>query len=213
MHYTYVAVGSGPNEEAATDGDDSGRPQRKCLDSKLTLRFVYRASWIVSFTAALLIALLLLLLWHPWYPSDLALPPAQCGNSPTEAMEAGCRFDLMSFTWSRPQCFDGELVDEFLALQNWTWWLDAYGNQEVPLETVALGVYSPLFVTWEYHLFHCTYMWRKMHRAVLNGAPLDSYVLNLDHTLHCGHMLLNRTAQLQERNTAIITKYPSCVES
>jgi|SRR3569833_1057220 len=133
-----------------------------------------------------------------------------CGNSSTEALGNGCIFDIMSFTWSHPQCFDEELMSDFLKYKQWTWWFDAEGEKPVPWSHVSAGHHPQLYVTWEYHLAHCTFMWRKMHRAIAAGKPLDSYVGNIHHTLHCGEMLLDREAALDERNTIIRVKYPSC---
>ena len=61
------------------------------------------------------------------------------GNSSAEAVDAGCLFDVMSFTWSLPDCFDWELTDDFLQHSNWTWWFDAAGRESVPWSQVAEG--------------------------------------------------------------------------
>jgi hypothetical protein len=116
----------------------------------------------------------------------------------------------MSFTWSHPACFDAELQDDFLARRNWTWSLDSKGEKPATWEDVKAGNHLQLYVTWEYHLVHCTYMWKKMHRAVSARRPLDSYIMNPMHTHHCEEMLLDRKVGLNEKNTIIKTKFPSC---
>lgn len=133
-----------------------------------------------------------------------------CGNSPAEALAAGCEFDVMSFAWSQQACFDRELMDDFLSRKNWTWWVDEVDGVPLGLLDVRKGQYSQLFVTWEYHLVHCTYMWKKMHRAIQSGRPLDSYIANIDHTIHCEMMLLDDTVDRGARNTIIGVKYPTC---
>lgn len=139
---------------------------------------------------------------------------SNCGKSSDEARLRGCRFDVMSFTWSQPSCFDGPLMEEFLSLKNWTWWLPDTQEPEtyhsLGVEDVSSGQYAELHVSWEYHLYHCTYMWRKMHRAILKGEPLDSYVGNWAHTEHCEMMLLDRGRQLDSRKTVIKRKFPDC---
>lgn len=139
---------------------------------------------------------------------------ANCGRSSDEARSLGCHFDVMSFTWSRSSCFDGPLMDEFLGLKNWTWWLphtsESTVNTPLTIDDVSSGQYAELNVSWEYHLYHCTYMWRKMHRAVLNGKPLDSYVGNWAHTEHCEMMLLDRSKELNSHKTVIRRKFPDC---
>lgn len=135
-----------------------------------------------------------------------------CGNSSEEARLLGCYFDIMSFTWSQPSCFDKALMDEFLSLRNWTWFSNP-GNIPgipVPFDEVYSGQHSRLYVTWEYHITHCTFMWKKMHRAIMAGRPLDSYVNNVKHTEHCEEMLLNRDTPLEDRHTTIFMKFPDC---
>ncbi|KAF2451772.1 hypothetical protein P171DRAFT_426231 [Karstenula rhodostoma CBS 690.94] len=139
-----------------------------------------------------------------------------CGTSIEEARALGCQFDVMSFTWSHPSCFDRPLMDDFLALKNWTWWLrnstspDSSGDTPLSIEDITTGQYTELHVTWDYHLHHCTYMWRKMHRAILNNKPLDGYIGNWAHTTHCESMLLDRSRAMDSRTTIIRRKFPDC---
>ncbi|KAJ3475709.1 hypothetical protein NLG97_g9364 [Lecanicillium saksenae] len=139
-----------------------------------------------------------------------AAKTANCGNSSESALTAGCKFDMISFTWSHPDCFDEELMAEFLSLKNWTWWFDTAGEHPVPLDKVATGTHANLYVTWEYHTMHCTFMWKKMHRAMLQQRPLDLYVGNLNHTMHCEKVLLSRIIDLEDKTTLIQIKYPDC---
>lgn len=133
-----------------------------------------------------------------------------CGTSPTEARALGCEFDVMSFSWLPSRCYDGELVDDFLGARAWQWFADEDKHHIVELEQVRTGSYDSLYVTMEYHLYHCQYMWTKMHRAILAGRPLDGYIANLMHTTHCGEMLLDRDVNLNATNTIILTKYVRC---
>lgn len=135
-----------------------------------------------------------------------------CGNSSDEARALGCQFDVMSFTWSQPSCFDNKLMDNFLSLKNWTWWHNPNDNiaEPVPFNEVSLGQHSLLYVTWEYHITHCTFMWKKMHHAIMSGRPLDSYVNDFKHTLHCEQTLLDREISLVARDIAIRIKFPYC---
>lgn len=146
-------------------------------------------------------------------PPDTAPPAAsrqQCGSSPEEALEAGCKFDLMSFTWTQPACIDEELTTEFLRLKEWAWWADADGAEEVTQEEVARGSREELFVSWEYQLEQCVYLWKKMQRAAVKKAPLDSYTLDAEHTAQCAEMLLDREAPVEETKTVVVTKYTTC---
>ena len=125
-----------------------------------------------------------------------------CGQTASSALEAGCRFDPMSFSWLPPLCYDEELIATFLAIKPWHWYLRSSTSpsdealQPVSFETVRQGGHEYMWVSREFHLFHCTYQWRKMHRAIMEGRPLDDYVGNYSHTEHCEHVLTKEVLEL-----------------
>ena len=92
----------------------------------------------------------------------------------------------------------------------WHWYTDRRGSREVPYAEVQLGEHKELYVTWEYHLVHCVFMWKKLHRAVQNGWKVDNYLGNMGHTEHCGHMLLNEGIGRGALETGIRQKFPAC---
>lgn len=111
--------------------------------------------------------------------------PESCDTSPNEAVARGCRFDVMSSSWLPSRCIDSELMEQFTNSHSWTWYADINGTTVEPCESVSAGNHDRLFVTQGFHLYHCTYMWRKMHRAVLSATPLDGYIGDYHHTTHC----------------------------
>jgi hypothetical protein len=131
-----------------------------------------------------------------------------CGTSPAEARSLGCQFDVMSFSWLPSACYDAELVGDFLALRNWEWFNDTTRQHSIPKKEVLKGGLTHLFVTREYHHFHCTYQWRKMHRGMLKGV-IDSYIANYEHTAHCEHML-TMEVPMNTTDTVIVMKFPKC---
>jgi hypothetical protein len=135
-----------------------------------------------------------------------------CGLSASSALSHGCSFDITSFAWLPARCFDPGLVEQFLALRDWRWYLDAEGSQPIDLGSVRSGGHAQLYVTQEYHIYHCTYMWRKMHRAAAAGRPLDGYIGDIAHTAHCEGQLVGHgaVAVLNETNTVIFTKFVNC---
>lgn len=133
-----------------------------------------------------------------------------CGTSREEALTQNCVFDLMSFTWTKPACYDEYLASEFLSLQDWAWYHDAQGQYPANKTLVRLGLFDSLHVTWGYHQTHCVYMMRKMQRALVNKTPLDSYVNDQKHTRHCLGRLEIENVDKDKINTQIITKFPSC---
>ena len=167
-----------------------------------------------------------------------------CGTSPEEARSRNCSFDILSFAWQTPECYDGELMRDFVEYmrENWGGDLVFYvrpdddifidSNQDgnidntdldtdtgtgadtetinnntktegntkgdtdnnntkdgdtnntttekeeekekereakekptIPLEAALQGSISPLFVNWRFHVVHCTFMYRQLHRA------------------------------------------------
>lgn len=146
-----------------------------------------------------------------------------CGNTTLTARAANCVFDSMSFSWLPAACSDPSLTSEFLALRNWTWYLDQDQTETVSLEEVVRGEHAQLFVTREYHMYHCTYMWRKLHRGVLKAQEeegnrrgvVDTYIGRYQHTAHCEMMLLGmggeESVDKAKTDTAILMKFPKCM--
>ena len=92
------------------------------------------------------------------------------------------------------------------------------GEDQVPFDEVITGQHESLRVTMEYHIWHCVFMWEKMHRVLLKGMNggmknglllLDSYVGNFSHTTHCAEMPTDGTG-MDMINTIIMTKVPEC---
>ncbi|KAK1850325.1 hypothetical protein CCHR01_07034 [Colletotrichum chrysophilum] len=139
-----------------------------------------------------------------------------CGNTPQEARERGCHFDVISFCWLPSQCYDAELSREFDEANHLEWFLDPNRTSPLSHEQIMTGEYTGLYVNWEYHVRHCTAMWKKMHRAIILGngdgvKAIDGYIVVYEHTKHCEHMLLaGRNIAPDIINTRIAVKYPDC---
>ena len=175
----------------------SGRPRH----------LVQYLPWLTASMMALIVVGIVIFLQHS-QPENISRE--SCGNSSHEALSLGCSFDVIAFAWLPERCFDKELVDDFLALRDWSWYLDAGAQQTADFASVAAGAYDELYVTQEYHMYHCTYMWRKMHRAILAGRVLDGYIGDMHHTAHCELQILDRSRTLDEIGTAVYTKYVEC---
>ncbi|TDZ36524.1 hypothetical protein C8035_v008232 [Colletotrichum spinosum] len=139
-----------------------------------------------------------------------------CGSNPQEARQKGCRFDVISFCWLPSQCYDAQLSREFDEANHLEWFLDPNRTEPLTHEQIMTGEYTGLYVNWEYHVRHCTAMWKKMHRAIIreNGQgvkAIDGYMGVYEHTKHCEHMLLaGRNIAPDVINTRIAVKYPDC---
>ncbi|KAI1251379.1 hypothetical protein MGN70_005947 [Eutypa lata] len=137
-----------------------------------------------------------------------------CGSTPAEARARGCHFDVISFCWLPDACYDAELSSGFLHEHKLEWFEDPAKEQPLSYEEIMTGEHTGLYVNWEYHVAHCTAMWRKMHRAILGDlgkAAIDEYIGVYAHTAHCEEMLLGgRGVAFETINTRIAVKYPNC---
>ncbi|XHG07810.1 hypothetical protein AWENTII_010941 [Aspergillus wentii] len=147
-------------------------------------------------------------------PSTPGLMKSPCGNTSAQAHTAGCHFDIITFCWLPDRCYDAELSSSFDDLVDWKWYLDRNKTQPVPKEEALRGELDGLYVSWEYHVQHCVYMWQKMHRALLGPGKeaIDTYIAPYTHTQHCGEMLLQRGEgyAMEDINTRIRVKFPDC---
>jgi hypothetical protein len=148
---------------------------------------------------------------HEIKPQTMISP---CGSSPQEARSRQCHFDVISFCWLPDECYDAELSREFDKSNNLEWFLDANRTQPVSHQDIMTGEYTGLYVNWEYHLRHCTAMWKKLHRTIAGGSgaqAIDAYIGSFKHTEHCEKMLLgDRGIAFDIINTRIAVKYPDC---
>jgi hypothetical protein len=74
----------------------------------------------------------------------------------------------------------------------------------------ALEGQRTLYVDWGYHVTHCTFVWRQMHRAYAVRGYLDSHLERYEHTLHCQGVLLEREVGWGVVNVVAEVKYPGC---
>lgn len=140
--------------------------------------------------------------------SSLTIPghpyPLSCGPTPEAARAKNCIFDIMSYAWLPPPCYDHNLTTAFITSKSRSISLTGKGGKhksstgegngkvkvngggggqtlstgwryyqnwsdKTPLDSsvVERGDVESVYVTWEWHLEHCLFMWRKMHRSLL----------------------------------------------
>lgn len=140
------------------------------------------------------------------------IDPKPCGTDPSTARFSGCYFDPISFAWLPPDCHDFSLTAEFLKTDHWRFWTDADPNtQSISFADVMQGRHSSLFVTEEYHRQRCVFAWRKLHRAIMNGTKVDSYVVSFDELIMCDDLLMERGKGEEKRKEAVVGFY-SCLD-
>ncbi|KAL0944668.1 uncharacterized protein CTRU02_202555 [Colletotrichum truncatum] len=117
-----------------------------------------------------------------------------CGPTAATAREQGCHFDLMSASWVQTDCFDKELMHEYVHAgfheRNWTFWRDNEGEvgAQMPKDEVLLGEWEVIWASGDFHYAHCAYFWEKQwtqFRAGGSVVTLDSRIRFAHHTKHC----------------------------
>ncbi|RMY99401.1 hypothetical protein D0860_08307 [Hortaea werneckii] len=135
---------------------------------------------------------------------------SDCGNNPQEARDRGCKFDITNFSWQHEPCFDQELTDEFVSTMEFRFFKEENQTTEVSFDEALQGELD-LWVPWELHMQHCLYAWRQMHRSIGSSSrQLNSQLLDFNHTMHCGMMLMRRDREMKGINTKVLVNYPAC---
>ncbi|KAL1632402.1 hypothetical protein SLS56_003644 [Neofusicoccum ribis] len=149
------------------------------------------------------------------YKAGTAQP---CGNSPAEAEAAGCVFDLMTVSWLPLECYDGELTAQFMEEGPWTFYLSNSTRPEaLPEEREQIPSLEAISRTTElmwtdrrFHIYHCIYGWKMMHRAIERGWKMESSLATYHHTEHCSDTLANTTVPMEAVITRVDLSYPAC---
>lgn len=85
-----------------------------------------------------------------------------------------------------------------------------HGNISVS-QAVAIEGEQSLWVTWHYHMVHCTFMWRLMQRSYERGW-IDANLRSYNHTMHCQKMMLKQGVEDSDVGTRAKIIYPTCVQ-
>lgn len=146
--------------------------------------------------AAVFFCCLYVFMPRPWLASDHPdrIRYFNCGNSTQDASAAGCKFDVMSYTWVHPNCFDQELVYDFLGQDDWKWYESEDGlGQPLNASEVTRGQREYVYVTWKYYTTHCTYSKSKL--VLLVAASLGKSLCTdvADSLSQCGGKCIGRS--------------------
>ncbi|GME49251.1 hypothetical protein DM02DRAFT_546082 [Neofusicoccum parvum] len=161
---------------------------------------------------ALAIASIILTAWDLSRPADDSHAPSitHCGSSPQEAMSRGCKFEVHNFAWVPAACYDDELSDEWDHDESWRFATTDNGTDLIATEEVMKGLLTDAWVPWRQHLAHCTLIWKKYQRAVMNEWPMENWTSSYMHTAHCAMNLNRWDLDPEEFNSHLYTKYPVC---
>jgi hypothetical protein len=141
-----------------------------------------------------------------------------CGTTADEARALGCQWDIMTMSWEHPDCFDPDLTREFEELGPWQFYWSSRPGKEVP-EPEMLSPIPPELVSeqteriWtdrRYHIMHCIYAWKMMHRAVERGWKMQGELTSYHHTEHCSQSLANTSVPMDAIITKANVQFPAC---
>ncbi|KAK5993602.1 hypothetical protein PT974_07036 [Cladobotryum mycophilum] len=135
-----------------------------------------------------------------------------CGNSPEDALARNCRYSIVLHSWLPETCLtDEDMEDEQLMHQGRTWPYTLDSGKNLTIEELKRGDYGHFTTSFYWHVTHCMYVWKRLHRIALDGSRrLDSYTANFHHTNHCVKMIGGDPAGMKDSGTKIFVKYPVC---
>ncbi|OAP55468.1 hypothetical protein AYL99_10441 [Fonsecaea erecta] len=123
-----------------------------------------------------------------------------CGYTMDEMHENNCTFDTLAMAWLPPYCRDEELTAEFDRSGpgpngSWTYWLDY--NHTIPITIEQVGLmgfqvdHGNVYMAWEWHVTHCLFYWKKIHRQRYTGVMIEPRYDRESHVMHCLHAVLH----------------------
>jgi hypothetical protein len=136
---------------------------------------------------------------------------ATCGSTLEEAQALGCHWDLLAAAWLPPACIDQELTEDFRAQGPWRYFADREGTQELVEEELQyrVGKGNEYYTSLRYHKTHCSYQWRKMHRAMERGTKIENKLADYHHTMHCGYVQMQQ-GDMEDLMTKITVELMTC---
>lgn len=174
--------------------------------------------------AALFIILLSSIILHTTTPRTYKFKEVTCAGFSTPELEERCNFDIISLSWLPHECYDAQLSAEFESIRTWEYYYDDLAEHIVPFDEVRVGLNARdvrdgsfgrlgWYSTWEQHLHHCIFIWRKLERATASSEMVDELSASEEHAKHCGMQLMeasSRNISLGTVNTLIEFKQLSC---
>ncbi|RVX67312.1 hypothetical protein B0A52_09093 [Exophiala mesophila] len=114
-----------------------------------------------------------------------------CGNSTTEARQAGCKYDVLLNHWVPSECWDEEFVQEYQDDRSWGAYADELLTQEITsIDDMSERKYY--YTSVRDHINHCAIVWKKQYWTLFEEAPaFDSVIAAPFHTDHCAQYLMD----------------------
>lgn len=129
-----------------------------------------------------------------------------CGKDRHEAKAAGCHYDLLATRWYNDDCYHPDVMQEFFdEMEFETFYQDPEFTTPASKELALSGDWDLLWPVHSFHIMHCLYQFRRLHKAILEHRSIDDDVLSYGHTLHCTRMIMNWPNEIRwGKNTTTI---------
>jgi hypothetical protein len=122
-----------------------------------------------------------------------------CGNSIAEALSLNCKFVPFASAWLPPACRDDELYLQYKDLGpgingSWSYYADKHAEKEISVEEVAQLGDAPasiFYTTRKWHIIHCVFYWKKLHRSRRTGVIMEPRYDTESHIDHCMDLFLD----------------------
>ncbi|KAH6675053.1 hypothetical protein B0J14DRAFT_27465 [Halenospora varia] len=184
--------------------DDVELHEKNAPPKQRKISSLWKSHWaFASFVALGFLALISFQSLYNTFHLGNDLAYQDCGTTPAEAKAQGCIFDRINYGWTPPACLDTELEDSTYreAMKRggeWRWYLDSNTTQEIPQDWEDLSKQTHVWTEHRYHVLHCLYTWKILHRAAMRDSVIYAFVGNYGHTTHCSDMLLDEATRSGE---------------
>lgn len=136
-----------------------------------------------------------------------------CGTSPQEARDRGCKFDLVLYSWVPAPCYDEEIQIAYRERES-EWWKrrGGVGGEKISQDRAALGIEEGMWLSWDYHDYHCQFIWKMMTRILRNSSMgIPGRLLEYHHTNHCIKVLKGiDPGPAEDISTLVSLNYSTC---
>lgn len=148
---------------------------------------------------------------HPQTKEEVLENGYFCGHTPEQARMNGCWFDLILYSWVPAQCYDEELQAEFRT-GDYQWFKEREAINEVSTEIAGQGIENELWLNWDWHIWHCRYIFLQMTRVLSNSSMgIPGRLMDPKHTEHCVNTLTREEYYpLKEIGTVLYLNYSTC---
>ena len=145
----------------------------------------------------------------PAIPEGVFTGWKDCGSNVTEARAKGCKFDVMLHSWVNEECFDQELMDEYLDKVPYHWYRDWKAKDEITVDEMRLGEHEHAAVKLEEHGTHCAYVLEKNLRAIMSGKTMARSIYSIKHAVHCIGLIVDPQT-IPGDYTLVVVEYDQC---